>query len=150
VLETLERLCREELDPTDVTTSDELSSACDELRDLIAGGMTAGDAVATCRSSASPGAPVAPGLHLLTGHRGKGQEFDWVVVIGLEEGHVPDFRSEADPEELRVLHVMVSRARYGLVVTYSRQTQTRTGWRAATPSRWLSLLRSAATATDIQ
>lgn len=150
VLAELERLCREALDPADATTSDELSCACDELRELVAGGMTVVDAVATCRTSALPGAPVAPGLHLLTGHRGKGQEFDWVIVIGLEEGHVPDFRSEADPEELRVLHVMVSRARYGIVLTYSRHTQTKSGWRAATPSRWLSLLRSAATATDIQ
>ena len=27
----------------------------------------------------------APGVHLLSGHVGKGQQFDWVVVVGLEE-----------------------------------------------------------------
>ena len=25
------------------------------------------------------------GVHLLTGHAGKGQQFDWMVVVGLEE-----------------------------------------------------------------
>jgi DNA helicase-2/ATP-dependent DNA helicase PcrA len=146
----LGRLCREALDPADASTADELSSACDGLQEHVTGGMLLADAVAMCRTSPVPGAPVAPGLHLLTGHRGKGQEFDWVIVIGLEEGHVPDFRNDADPEELRILHVMVSRARYGVVLTYSRYTPTRGGWRASTPSRWLPLLRSTATETDAQ
>ena len=81
---------------------------------------------------------------MLTGHKGKGQEFDWVFVVGLEAGHIPDFRShtdEAQAEELRILHVMVSRARYGVVVTFVRQD----GWRATSPSPWLDVLRSVAT-----
>ena len=64
-----------------------------------------------CRVSPTPDAAVAPGLHLLTGHEGKGQEFDCVIVVSLESGHIPDFRSTTDDalaEELRVLHVMVS------------------------------------------
>lgn len=67
----------------------------------------------------------------------EGQESDWVFVIGLEDGHIPDFRSATDdevPEELRVLHVIVSRARYGLVVTFSCQTPTKYGWRVSTLS----------------
>ena len=86
--------------------------------------------------------------HLLTAHKGKGQEFDWVVILGLEDGHVPDFRSstlEEHEEELRVLHVMASRARYGLVATFSGNTWTRNGWRRASASRWLDLLRPVAT-----
>jgi DNA helicase-2/ATP-dependent DNA helicase PcrA len=146
----LERLCRESLDPADVTTADELARAIDELKSLIAAGTKLRDAVGNCRRSSAPDAPVSPGLHLLTGHRGKGQEFDWVIVIGMESGHVPDFRNEADPEEFRILHVMVSRARYGLIFTYSRQTTTRYGWRPTIPSKWLSLLRSRATITDIE
>lgn len=104
--------------------------------------------MASCRVT-DHNAPVSPGLHLLTGHRGKGQEFDWVIVIGMEQGHVPDFRNVSDPEELRVLHVMVSRARYGLVLTYSRQTMTAHGWWASQPSHWLGPLRSVETLTDI-
>lgn len=60
-----------------------------------------------------------PGVHLLTGHVGKGQQFDWVIVIGAEEGCIPDFRAtteDALAEEARVLSVMISRARHGAVV----------------------------------
>lgn len=74
-----------------------------------------------------------------------------MFVLGMEDGHIPDFRSATDDdlrEELRVLHVIVSRARYGLVVTFSRQTKTRYGWREARPSPWLELLRRVATSAD--
>lgn len=146
----LEELCRSEVEPSDAETLDEIAAACDALRDLVEQGKTIEQAVASCREAVATDVPVSPGLHFVTGHRGKGQEFDWVIVIGLEEGHVPDFRTntaELLSEELRVLHVMVSRACYGLVVTYSRQTMTRTGWRAQDPSQWLEHLRRAATSS---
>jgi DNA helicase-2/ATP-dependent DNA helicase PcrA len=151
VVDVLERLCRELLDPADADTLDELTSACDALRELVSRGVDVNEAMAACRASPMPTAAVAPGLHLLTGHKGKGQEFDWVFVVGLEAGHIPDFRNvSADDiaEELRVLHVMVSRARYGVVVTFSRHTATRNGWRRAEPSPWLELLRGEATRVD--
>lgn len=151
VLSILEELCRESVDPADVNTLDELANACDVLRNMVSEGATVAEAIASCRPSATPGAAVTPGLHLLTGHKGKGQEFDWVFVVGLEQGHIPDFRNttdEAIAEELRVLHVMVSRARYGVVVTHSRYTPTRSGWREAVPSPWLQLLRDTATSID--
>lgn len=72
----------------------------------------------------------APGLHLLSGHVGKGQQFDWVVVIGAEDGVIPDFRATTDEtrlEEARVLSVMISRARHGAVVTCSSQVPTLAG-----------------------
>lgn len=71
-----------------------------------------------------------PGVHLLTGHVGKGQQFDWVVVIGAEEGCIPDFRatnSAALTEEARVLSVMISRARHGVVVCYSQNVPAWSG-----------------------
>jgi DNA helicase II / ATP-dependent DNA helicase PcrA len=73
----------------------------------------------------------APGLHLLSGHVGKGQQFDWVVVIGAEDGVIPDFRAttpETKLEEARVLSVMISRARHGVVVACSAQVPTAKGW----------------------
>lgn len=144
----LDALCREALDPDDADTLDELSSAIEQLQEVIADGTSLDDAMAGCRVSGDPEAPVAPGLHLLTGHKGKGQEFDWVIILGLEVGHIPDFRNEGPDditEELRVLHVMASRARYGLAFTYSEATPTRMGWRNSEPSRWLALLDSTAT-----
>lgn len=87
---------------------------------------------------------VSPGVHLLNAHIGKGQQFDWVIVLGLEEGHVPDFRSADDPEEQRVLMVMLSRAKRGLIVTRARSTATTWGSRTQSPSRWWNLLEAAA------
>lgn len=78
-------------------------------------------------------------VHLLNAHSGKGQQFDWVFVIGLEEGHLPGKRnSEGDAlaEEQRVLLVMLSRARHGLVVTRTRMTDGMYGPYQATRSRW--------------
>jgi DNA helicase-2/ATP-dependent DNA helicase PcrA len=111
---------------------------------MVEKGVSVFDAVATCRGSGLSDQAVSPGVNLLNGHRGKGQEFDWVVVLGLEDGQIPDFRNEDDPDELRILHVMVSRARYGLLFTYARNTMTGYGWRAARQSRWLSVLRRTA------
>lgn len=147
-LDHLDTLCREALDADDAETLDELATAIEQLEEAIAEGTSLDDAMAGCRVSPDLDAPVSPGLHLLTGHKGKGQEFDWVIVLGLEVGHIPDFRNEDDdkvPEELRVLHVMASRARYGLAFTYSKATSTRYGWRDSEQSRWLGLLDATAT-----
>lgn len=66
------------------------------------------------------------GVHLLTGHAGKGQQFDWMVVIGLEEDYLPSYQaiqagdnSAMMGEEARTLAVMLSRARHGVLVTSS-------------------------------
>lgn len=66
------------------------------------------------------------GVHLLTGHAGKGQQFDWMVVVGLEEDYLPSYQaiqagdnSAIMGEEARTLAVMLSRARHGVLVTSS-------------------------------
>ncbi|GAB21186.1 putative ATP-dependent DNA helicase [Gordonia polyisoprenivorans NBRC 16320 = JCM 10675] len=73
-----------------------------------------------------------PGIHVLTGHIGKGQQFDWAIIIGAEDGAIPDFRAktpELQAEEARVLSVMISRARHGAIVTYAREVEAQTGKR---------------------
>ncbi|MGB6243572.1 UvrD-helicase domain-containing protein, partial [Gordonia sp. (in: high G+C Gram-positive bacteria)] len=72
----------------------------------------------------------APGLHLLSGHVGKGQQFDWVIVVGAEDGVIPDWRSTTEAsklEDARVLSVMLSRARHGVVVTFAVRIADRYG-----------------------
>lgn len=72
----------------------------------------------------------ASGVHLLSGHVGKGRQFDWVVVVGAEDGVIPDFRSDTQAKKLedaRVLSVMISRARHGVVVTYAAQIADKYG-----------------------
>lgn len=89
----------------------------------------------------------AAGVHLLTGHAGKGQQFDWVVIVGAEDGVVPDFRSKtaaARQEDARVLSVMLSRARHGVVVTCAASVPDKYGraW-AKEPSRFFTELGNA-------
>jgi DNA helicase-2/ATP-dependent DNA helicase PcrA len=126
------------VDPSDVDARELVDDAFDALGKSEA--RTARAAVRTI-SAADPNQAVGPGVHLLNAHTGKGQQFDWVFVVGLEEGHLPDGRSsegEALVEEQRVLLVMLSRARHGLVVTRSRTNEGRYGPYAAKQSRWWS------------
>jgi DNA helicase-2/ATP-dependent DNA helicase PcrA len=75
-------------------------------------------------------------VHVLNAHTGKGQQFDWVIVMGLEDGHVPERRSvtteEGEREEKRVLLVMLSRARIGLFLT----------WAASNTNQWGTTFRN--------
>ncbi|MFD4252536.1 UvrD-helicase domain-containing protein [Amycolatopsis thermoflava] len=124
------------IEPTDVDTVDQVADAFDQLGgesgDLhtTLGRMTVVDSLA----------PVGPGIHLLNAHTGKGQQFDWVLVPGLEERHIPDRRSTSVDqlaEECRVLLVMLSRARKGVIVTRSTTSTDRYGriW-PSNESRW--------------
>lgn len=60
------------------------------------------------------------GIHCLTGHAGKGQQFDWVFIVGLEQRLVPFYKTSSNDElkeEAKILSVMISRARIGFVAT---------------------------------
>lgn len=87
------------------------------------------------------------GVHCLTGHAGKGQQFDWVFVLGLEDGTIPDFRahsSESKREEARVLSVMISRARIGIFGTYIKGKVDRWGrYHENMPSEFIEYLKKA-------
>ena len=91
-----------------------------------------------------------PGAHLLTGHIGKGQQFDWVLILGAEDGCIPDFRNLDDDaslqEEARILAVMMSRARHGVVISSADTVPAKSGsvFRKE-PSRFLSELQGALT-----
>jgi DNA helicase-2/ATP-dependent DNA helicase PcrA len=144
----LEELSAESMEDWDIDLRGELAAACEELGNLIEQGMTLRQSVQSCKRASELDAPVGTGFHLLNAHIGKGQEFDWVIVVGLEDGHVPDFRANGDAakqEELRTLHVMVSRAKTGLAITTSEQTETKYGLRSAVPSPWWACLETTAT-----
>lgn len=86
------------------------------------------------------------GVHLLSGHVGKGQQFDWVVVVGVEEDFIP-FSMATTPgeisEEARVLSVMISRARHGVILSRANSVPTNGGYpRARTASRFLGQIAS--------
>jgi DNA helicase II / ATP-dependent DNA helicase PcrA len=130
------------VDPADVDARELIDDAFDTLEKSDAG--TARAAVRAIRAL-DPKQAIGPGVHLLNAHTGKGQQFDWVFVVGLEMGHLPDRRSlegDAYMEEQRVLLVMLSRARHGLVVTRTEMTDGRYRPEPATPSHWWSKIQA--------
>jgi DNA helicase-2/ATP-dependent DNA helicase PcrA len=65
-----------------------------------------------------------PGVHVLTVHAAKGLEYRAVVLVGMNEGSFPDFRSLRSPEDLaeerRNAYVAVTRASRRLHLTRPR------------------------------
>ena len=149
-LSVLETLCRSEISAEDPDLLDDLALAIGAIADLVEQGESLEGAVRRCRVAPQGDEVVTPGVHVLNAHRGKGLQFDWVVVPGLEEGFIPDFRSKSTQaeidEELRVLHVMASRARKGLIFTVADKVRTNSGrLMRREPSRWLPVIEGALT-----
>ena len=114
-------------DPADrIALADALSWALD----LINHGSTPTEISRRIRVGDNSTLLTKPGVHLLSGHAGKGQQFDWVVVVGTEDGVVPFFDAQTDEallEEVRVMSVMMSRARHGLVLSHAVSVSAATG-----------------------
>src|SRR5690606_36551292 len=70
----------------DPTGRESLLGALHWCHDLLRDGATAADIRSRIQVGDANTLITASGVHLLTGHVGKGQQFDWVVVVGLEEG----------------------------------------------------------------
>lgn len=126
-------------DPADRTA---LADALSWMLGLLADGSSPADIAKRIRVGDNSTLLTKPGVHLLSGHVGKGQQFDWVVVVGVEEDVVPFFEartSEAIQEEARVLSVMMSRARHGVVLSVSASVATLAGKpRGYAPSQFLT------------
>jgi DNA helicase II / ATP-dependent DNA helicase PcrA len=127
----------------DPSTRDALVDALNWCCDLLQSGTTPGQIHARIRVGDTSTLLNVPGAHLLTGHVGKGQQFDWVIILGAEDGCIPDFRaktSETLAEEARILAVMLSRARHGVVILHSRSVEAASTGVAYSkrPSRFLA------------
>ena len=145
--------CLVEIDEADLDALDELQEAVESIQELCDEGHQLADVVAGIRISSELDSPVGAGLHLLNGHVAKGQQFDHVIVLGLEEAVLPHYAAMlaerggddgAIAEELSVLHVMLSRARQDLVVTVADAVPNWKGQdQNRDPSRFLPLVLSA-------
>ncbi|WP_454151179.1 UvrD-helicase domain-containing protein [Microbacterium lacticum] len=130
-----------------------LADALGWVLELLTQGLTPAEISKRIRVGDNSTLLTKPGVHLLSGHAGKGQQFDWVVVIGLEDGNVPFFEAKSDEalrEEARVLSVMMSRARHGLILSHAAAVPALNGRVfAKDPSRFLtSALRATLTDAD--
>ncbi|AEF83955.1 DNA and RNA helicase [Treponema primitia ZAS-2] len=84
---------------------------------------------------------------LMTIHASKGLEFDHVFVTGLEEGILPftlfgESNNENIDEEKRLLYVAMTRARYGLHLSWAASRIFRGRKLTQPPSRFLSSLEA--------
>jgi DNA helicase-2/ATP-dependent DNA helicase PcrA len=85
--------------------------------------------------------PNASRVSLMTLHAAKGLEFDFVFIIGLEEGVLPHERSQTNPEDMeeerRLFFVGITRARDELAITYARYRVLRGQFIRSVPSPFL-------------
>lgn len=81
------------------------------------------------------------GVALLTGHAGKGLEFDYVFLISMNQGIFPDYRAEKRlrslEEERRNCFVSITRTKRKLFISYTRLKETRYGPISQKPSQFL-------------
>jgi superfamily I DNA/RNA helicase len=59
------------------------------------------------------------GVHVGTIHSAKGKEYVYVVVVGLEQGHLPHRSAEDESEERRLFFVAITRAIHTVLITYA-------------------------------
>ena len=78
---------------------------------------------------------------LMTVHSAKGLEYDYVYIVGMEEGLFPSSRSAeslADlEEERRLMYVAITRAKKGLMLTFSEMRRVWGQTETTSPSRFL-------------
>lgn len=122
------------LDVADTETIAEVFQALTDIEEIAtATGSSMSETIARllAESETEAAETIAPGVHLLNAHKGKGQQFDWVFIPGLEDGHIPSFLAKGSPsqteEEHRVLLVMLSRARHGVVLTRANSLISKAG-----------------------
>lgn len=136
------------IDIADVDTIAEVDNALDQLAAFAKQGGSLRVAIELLTDPDSD-APISPGVHLLNAHVGKGQQFDWVFIPGFEKGHLPSFLAKGAAEfqeEHRVLLVMISRARHGVVFSRAQQLISKAGNEySPDKSPWTSLVAGAIT-----
>lgn len=131
---------------TDVDTAADVVDALEHLEHLAAEAGSIQSALLQFRILNEGDVAIQPGVHLLNAHTGKGQQFDWVFIPGFEQGHVPSFLAKKQSEieeEHRVLLVMLSRARHGVILSRSDSLISKKGRPYSTRvSTWANELRS--------
>lgn len=132
---------------TESSTRQSLVDALGWCYELLRDGVSPGEIRARIKVGDGETLVTKPGVHVLNGHVGKGQQFDWAMVIGAEDGSIPFYlakTADEQGEEVRILSVMISRARHGVFVTHADEVQITPTWRKPHyPSPFFSQLANA-------
>lgn len=138
-METVRQVVLADINSGDIETMEQALNALAEFKGLITQTGSPAAAADQLRIVDSEDA-IEPGVHLLNAHTGKGQQFDWVFIPGFEDFHIPGdwaITREQLKEEMRVVLVMISRARHGVVVTSAKSLVSKAGNPYSTKtSRW--------------
>lgn len=131
----------------DSSTRQSLVDALGWCYELLRDGVSPGEIRARIKVGDGETLVTKPGVHVLNGHVGKGQQFDWAMIIGAEDGSIPFYLAktvEEQAEEARILSVMISRARHGVFATYADEVQITPTWRKPhNPSPYFAQLSTA-------
>lgn len=79
-------------------------------------------------------------VKLMTIHKAKGLEWPHVILIAVEDGMFPDYRSDIN-EELRLLYVAITRAKHTLTITASKRRFFNGNYESHRTSSFISFLR---------
>lgn len=129
-LTALESAALDGLETSDSNTFDDVTDALVTLSGMAQQAGSVQRALAQLKIRERNEATPAPGVHLLNAHTGKGQQFDWVFIPGLEDFHMPSGQARTQlerDEEHRVLLVMLSRARHAIVLSRAQSLISKAG-----------------------
>lgn len=118
------------LEPADSFTFNDVSDALTVLEEMTTHAGSVTRALAQLQVRERTDAPAPPGVHLLNAHTGKGQQFDWVFIPGVEDFHIPSGQANTPAEreeERRVLLVMLSRARHAVIISRAQSLISKAG-----------------------
>lgn len=118
------------LETADSDTSNDVSDAVTMLEEMVTAAGSVTRALAQLQVRQRTDAATVPGVNLLNAHTGKGQQFDWVFIPGIEDFHIPSGQAKTKAEreeERRVLLVMLSRARHAIILSRAHSLISKAG-----------------------
>ncbi|HEY4521750.1 MAG TPA: ATP-dependent DNA helicase [Candidatus Paceibacterota bacterium] len=82
----------------------------------------------------SPAMRLKKNVRLMTAHKSKGQEFEYVHIVGVNDGHWGGGFNQSDDDERRLFYVALTRAKKELNISYARENELQ---KEQLPSRFI-------------
>ncbi|MEK7502915.1 MAG: ATP-dependent helicase, partial [Patescibacteria group bacterium] len=73
----------------------------------------------------TPSLKLKANVRLMTAHRSKGQEFEYVYIAGAADGHWGGGFGQSDDDERRLFYVALTRAKNGITISYAKENELR-------------------------